>query len=161
VKNYWYVSQENEIFIDMDNFKRSINHARVRLVGAIECNRLSVLRVESHESSPNKIHSIVTLNEPMRGIERATWGIILHSDLYRAASTIMRYLYNVNAADVLITPKKFNREPDDFCECERKHIAEVMDKCPAAIRLRGEKRTAGFFGKPNNKTDWEWPIDTE
>lgn len=157
VKNLWYVSRENEIFIDMDNFRRSVNHAKMRLMGAVECDRLSILRVESHESSTNKVHAIVTLNEPMRGIERATWGIILHSDLYRAASTIMRHLYNVDSPDILITPKRFLRAPDDSCDCLSKHIAEVMEKCPAAIRLRGENRTAGFFGKPAKKTEWTWP----
>lgn len=156
---YWYVARENEIFIDMDNFTRSINHARLRLLGAVECNKLSVLRVESHESSPNKIHSIVTLGETMSGIERATWAIILHSDLYRAASTIMRCFNNSPAPDVLITPKKFLRPPDDFCDCESKHKAEVMAKCPAAKRLRGEQRLAAYFGKPVKESDWIWPVD--
>lgn len=148
---FWYVSRPNEIFIDTDNYKRSMKHTARRLLGAVKSGRLNVYRVEQHESSsPDHVHTLITLNGPMEPIERYIWAMILHSDIYRTASTIMRYLQGTSAPDVFITPLRFNRAPDDVCCCFVKHKAEVMQKCPAAIRLRGMNRVQGFFGLPDN-----------
>lgn len=152
--NFWYVSQSNEIFVDTDNFSRSIKHTTARLLGAIKCGRLRVSDIEFHTSkNENHIHTLITLAEPMQAIERYTWAIVLHSDIYRAASTIMRQLYGVAAADVFITPTRFKREPDVICECDSKHKAQTMLTCPAAFQLRGEDRIRGFFGLPDN-SNW-------
>lgn len=149
--NLWYVARPNEIFIDTDNFARSIKHTAARLAGAIKCGRLHVKNLEFHASrNENHIHTIITLHNEMPAIERATWALILHSDIYRAASTIMRTLYNVPCSDILITPNPFLRSPDAVCECEEKHSSQVMLACPAAFQLRGESVARGFFGLPDN-----------
>jgi len=150
--NYWYVSRPNEIFLDIDNTNKVIRHASSRLLGAVECGRLKVADIDFHQSaSENHLHVIITLGEDMPPIERAVWGLILRSDIYRAASVIMRHCHNIKAADVLITPTEFRRPPDDYCECPEKHKAEIMEHCPAATRLRGENRTQGFFGLPSSQ----------
>lgn len=155
--NFWYVSRSNEIFIDTDNLQRSIKHTCSRLMGAIKCGRLNIEKLEFHSSrSENHIHTLITLSEPMENIQRYVWAIILHSDLYRGCATIMRDLHGVSAADIFITPEKFEREPDAICECEQKHNAEVMQNCSAAIKLRGENRTRGFFGLPEKE---EWTLE--
>jgi hypothetical protein len=150
--NYWYSSRPNEIFIDTDNFHRSIKHTCARLLGAIECGKLKVQNIEFHQSqSKDHVHTIITLQNRMPAMERYIWAMVLHSDIYRTAATIMRCMHGVSNADVLISPEKFKREPDDFCECATKHNAQTMIVCPAAIRLRGEDRIKGFFGKPDNR----------
>lgn len=148
---FWYVSRINEIFVDTDNYSRSIKHTASRLLGAIKCNRLDVLEIEQHpSSSADHIHTLITLKHSLSPIERYVWALILHSDIYRTASTIMRELNGVPAPDVFITPHRFNRAPDDVCNCDGKHKGEVMQNCPAAIRQRGDDRVRGFFGLPDH-----------
>lgn len=162
---FWYVARSNEIFIDADKekFHKGLDHVRRRLQGAIEADKLKVNQVIQLPSATNgHRHIIIQLSQNIGAIDRAVWAIIFHSDIYRACATIARITNGVAAADVLISPhdlsynaegKKLGnivRNPDDFCYCEAKHKAAVMDKCPAAIRLRGENRTRGFFGKPSD-----------
>jgi hypothetical protein len=148
--NFWYSSNAYEIFIDTDNFQRSIKHTNARLLGAIECERLAVHSLEHHKSrNENHVHTLITLQEPMPAMERYVWALILHSDIYRSASVMMRHLNNVPHPDILITPTKFKREPNDICFCKEKHNAATMEKCEAATRLRGELRITGFFGVPS------------
>lgn len=157
MKNFWYASRSDEIFIDTDNFHRSVKHTCSRLMGAIKCGRLKVSKMEFHPSrSENHIHTLITLSEPMENLKRYVWAIILHSDLYRGCITIMRELHSVSSPDILITPTRFEREADAVCECEQKHSAEVMQNCPAAIQLRGENRARGFFGLPEKE---EWTLE--
>ena len=149
LNNYWYSSRANEIFIDTDNFHRSIAHTCSRLMGAIKCGRLRVKEIEYHKSrSENHIHTLITLKEEMDDISRYVWAIILHSDLYRGCSTIMRSRSGISNPDIFITPKRFQRVEDDYCDCEQKHSAEVLLTCPAAIRMRGNDRVKGMFGLP-------------
>lgn len=151
---FWYVAKHNEIFVDTDNYSRSVKHTARRLLGAIKCGRLDVAAIEWHpSSSEDHIHTIITLQNFMPAVERYVWALILHSDIYRTASTIMRDLYAVPAPDILITPHRFKRAPDDVCCCEQKHKAAVMEKCPAATRLRGDDRIKGFFGLPDNAAE--------
>lgn len=153
--NYWYVARPNEIFIDADNWKRSRAHTRARLQGAIEYGKLPILDVEIHESSTNHVHILITLAENMPPIERAVWGIILHSDIYRGCATIMRHSANIAAADVLINSRMFHRMADAVCHCKNKHKQKIMVNCKAAIALRGDDRIRGFFGKPSKgKCKW-------
>lgn len=172
--NYWYVARANELFIDTDNASRSIKHSRARLQGAIECGKLDVAYVMSRPSkSKDHIHTIITLRESMNPILRSVWEIILHGDIYRGCCGIMRVscgsFLERNNCDILISPfELFECQPkyfsgdwkryhDDFCECSTKHNAETMKTCPAAIRLRGENRTRGFFGKPSKNPCTIWP----
>jgi len=152
--NYWYVAHPNEILIDMDNPERSIKHSMRRLNGAIECFRLFVDKVEMHNSFSGKhLHFLITLNRNMGSIEKSVWGIILHSDIYRGCSNIMRSLRNHPSPDLLITPSRFDRVPDSFCHCRGKHSAKIMKNCPAASMLRGDYRVYGFFGKPSQSVE--------
>src|SRR5712672_2899638 len=161
--NYWYVARSNEIFIDTDNFARSMQHTKMRLQGAIECKKLDVAYVMQRPSrSTNHVHTIITLKNDLPAIQRAVWALVLHSDIYRAACTVMRACEGVVAPDVLISPWEcFERKDikdedglwplrmrDDRCDCDMKHNAYGMAQCPAAHRLRGDRRTLTFFGKP-------------
>jgi hypothetical protein len=176
--NYWYVARPNELFLDIDNVSRSIQHARARLQGAIECGKLDVIAVVQRPSNRNgHIHVIVTIkgdsspdsefytNETTRRV----WEIILHGDIYRGCCSIMRSEIGIPAPSVLISPYEdfgwkhptddifMDRWPDDKCDCEGKHKASVMETCPAAKRLRGEFRNVGFFGKPSKNPCTIWP----
>lgn len=175
--NYWYVARPNELFLDIDNASRSLKHAKARLQGAIECGKLDVAYVMQRPSkSQDHIHAIVTLNEmddKILGLpEQFVWEIILHGDLYRGCCTLMRYMNNIPAQSILISPFAYfsNDEPypfaagtwnkrhaNDSCSCNSKHNAATMQNCPAAIRLRGEFRNAGFFGKPSKNPCTIWP----
>lgn len=151
MRNYWYVAKSNELLIDMDKPDRSSPHFMERLAGAVESEKFKVKTFEFHHSrSATHLHFLITLeNHFLCEIERVVWEIILHSDIYKGCATLMRLVHNVDAPDLLITPFRFNREPDDICDCEDKHSAAVMKECPAAIRLRGDDRIRGFFGKPS------------
>jgi len=165
--NYWYVARSNELFIDTDNVSKSIKHTRARLQGAIECGKLEVLEVMSMESSPNHLHTIITLKNDLSSVERFVWEIILHGDIYRGCCNIMRWLHGVPYPNVLISPhqdflshdKKWTRPADHVCQCVGKHKAAIMQTCQVAIRLRGRHRTAAFFGKPSKNPCkiWELP----
>lgn len=145
--NYWYVSRDNEIFIDTDNFRRSEMHTSARIRGAIIHQKLNIKSIEFHTSnSENHLHTLITLWNDMSALERYTWAIIFHSDIYRGCCNIMRHLNSIPAPDVLITPMTFRREPDLICTCETKHNAETMDRCNAAKVLRGKYRVNSFFG---------------
>lgn len=172
--NYWYVARPNELFLDIDNVSKSIRHARARLQGAIECGKLDVAHVMQRPSrSKDHLHAIVILNRSICYIERCVWEVILHGDIYRGCSNLMRAFNNVAAYDILISPWPcFNfqdekdddrnltykqRDHDDFCNCPTKHTAAVMLACPAAKRLRGEMHAVGFFGKPSKNPCTIWP----
>lgn len=177
--NYWFVARANELFIDTDNVSKSIRHTRARLQGAIECGKLDVAYVMSRPSKrKDHLHTIVTIKDELSPTERYVWEIILHGDIYRGCCNIMRYLHGVPGADVLISPypcfvyvqkkhsdkiKGQSRKHDDSCDCIPRHNAATMATCPAAIRLRGENKTRGFFGKPSkdtSKLDALWPMPT-
>jgi hypothetical protein len=153
--NYWYVARSNELLIDMDKPERSCLHFLRRLGGALEYKKFALQRMEIHHSSSGShLHILLTLeNHFMCEVERVVWSIVLHSDIYRGCSTIMRLIHGVDAADLLITPFKFERQPDDVCECIGKHDAETMKNCPAGIRLRGDDRLRGFFGIPTSSAE--------
>lgn len=167
--NYWYVARPNELFLDIDNASRSIKHAKARLQGAIEYGKLDVARVMQRQSkTKNHLHAIATLNNPITDIERYVWEVLLHGDIYRACSNIMRGIHGVPAPDVLISPYPtfqsidgngyswWVRGFDDSCDCDGKHTAYWMGQCPAAHRLRGEKRLSAFFGKPSKNPCDVW-----
>jgi hypothetical protein len=164
--NYWYVARPNELFIDTDNVHRSIKHAKSRLQGAIESQRLDVDYVMSHHSrNKNHLHTIITLKNPITNVERYVWEIMLHGDIYRACCNIMRSATGVPSPDILISPfhrfcisqyGKTMRLCDDSCTCESKHNFDTMLLCPAAIRLRGESRVNSFFGKPSKNPCTIW-----
>lgn len=174
--NYWYVARANELFIDTDNVSKSIKHTRARLQGAIEYGKLDIAYVMSHPSKrKDHLHTIITLTKEtqLSPTERYVWEIILHGDIYRGCCNIMRYLSGVPGADVLISQysyfeyfdrpdlMKHVRPADYSCNCTSRHNAATMAECPAAIRLRGNNRTRGFFGKPSkdtSKLDALWPL---
>jgi hypothetical protein len=150
MKWFWYSAYKTELFLDIDNYSKCINHLRQRLQGAIECNVLPVQTCFVYNSTrPDHKHIIVTLTEPLPDIERCMWEIVLHSDIYRGCCNVMRYTNDIPHADILIGREVYHRQPDAICECESKHTRSVMDDCEAAKQLRSEYRTASFFGKPS------------
>lgn len=163
----WYVARPNELFIDMDRYEQSIDHVRRRLTGAIECKSLSVRAVSLFPSvTKNHAHLIVVLDAPLLAYERYAWEMLLHSDIYRACSNILRESRGVPSPDVLICKGRYElysyttnvveqtitRTPDAECDCLYKHNRATMEMCQAAIHLRGERRTDTFFGKPSNQS---------
>ncbi len=170
--NYWYIARANELFIDTDNVSKSITHAHARLQGAIEYRKLDVDLIMSRQSkSKNHLHTIIILNTWFKyDIERYVWEIILHGDIYRGCCNIMRQLRwngaGINPCDVLISPfqdfiskdKKYSRPADYVCKCVGKHTKAIMETCSVAIRLRGEQRTMGFFGKPSKNPCKIWDV---
>jgi len=167
--NYWYIARPNELFLDIDNASKSLRHARARLQGAIECGKLDVAYVMQRPSkSKDHIHVIVTLKDGIfLGPMKYAWEIILHGDLYRACCNIARWHYSIPATDILISAydiftTRFGKDdylrlPDDKCNCKEKHNRATMETCPAAERLRGKFRNAGFFGKPSKNPCTIWP----
>jgi hypothetical protein len=152
MKNFWYVAQPNEILIDMDKPATSLPHVEMRLRGGVEARLLRIERIEMHRSyNEDHLHMLVTLQNEMSAMARATWALMFHSDIYRACSTFMRIRYGVPCPDLLITPILFDRVHNAMCLCDQKHTGPVMDICPAAVALRGDERTASFFGKPSRK----------
>ena len=150
---YWYIARRNELFLDIDQPDRVINHLRRRLQGAIESGKLDVRCVYRQRSqSGNREHIIVTLNRELSDIERYVWEIVLRSDLYRGCNNIMRALHRVGAPDVFISRQDsyFFRPPDATCNCRGKHKSNVMEHCPVAIKYRGKWRVYGFFGRPSS-----------
>lgn len=166
--NYWYVARPNELFLDIDNVSRSIKHAKARLQGAIECKKLDVLHVMERESkTTNHLHAIVTLANPITDIERYAWEVILHGDIYRACSNIMRSIHGIPSPDILISPwpyfepnlehpKFWRRYTDAICKCDGKHKKYLMEICVAAKKLRGIHCTTAFFGKPSKNPCDVW-----
>lgn len=149
---YWYVAQPNELFVDMDRVTASLNHVRRRLQGAIECESLHVQSVYFYPSlTKDHAHLIIVLKFPISNPERYAWEMLLHGDIYRAASNIMRWSHGIDAPDVLIARRRLHRMMDGVCFCEHKHKRAVMIRCETARRLRGEMRAAQFFGKPSDK----------
>lgn len=159
---YWYVARDNELLLDIDNFTDKIRlHASMRLQGAIEYGYLSVKSLIVYPSSSIKhgnrhVHIHIVLEHDMEEIQRYVWEVMLRSDIYRACSNIMRSRNGIYSPDLLISRQRWiNRLPDAVCTCEGKHTAAVMQSCQAAIKLRGEQRTQGFFGKPSkNRCPW-------
>ena len=165
IMNYWYVARPNELFIDTDKMSRSLAHTKARLQGAIECGKLDVAYVMQRPSTrPDHCHTIITLKHEMYWLDRYVWEMMLHGDIYRGFCNIMRSHSNILNADILISPhgsfyaKNGNtRIYDDSCDCKTKHNSATMQTCPAAIRLRGDKRNMGFFGKPSKNPCKVWP----
>lgn len=149
---YWYVSGPNEIFIDCDRYEQSVKHIRRRLQGAQDSGILKIHRLENLESArKGHRHIIITVEQPLSPLEKAAWQILFHSDIYRTACNLMRWQRKMFAADILITRQRFYLAPFRMvCYCSKKHSAKMMEKCPAAIYLRGEERMLSFFGKPSD-----------
>lgn len=153
--NFWYISQPAEILVDMDKPRTSLPHADRRIKAAIEGGQLNVRRVETHLSTtPDHVHALITLHDPLPPAERIIWGVMFHGDIYRGCSSLMRVAHGVPCPDLLITPSEFLRPPNRVCWCAAKHSAEVMDVCPAAIVLRGDERLRSFFGAAKNVSDF-------
>jgi hypothetical protein len=147
----WYSARDNELFIDMDRYKESINHVCRRLQGAMETGALEVENTFFTASSTfNHMHLIIILKKPLRNrYEAYAWEMILHGDIYRAASNILRESRGVPNPDILISKINLHRLPDAECNCISKHKRSTMLECDAAKLLRGEKRLTTFFGKPS------------
>jgi hypothetical protein len=148
---YWYAARNDELFIDMDRYTKSIDHVRRRLQGAIECHTLNVRGVYLYPSiTKDHAHLIITLWNQLPDVERFAWEMLFHGDIYRAASNMMRWSHLVPYPDILIARSQLHRYPDGMCTCESKHKRAMMLTCDTAQRLRGKDRAAQYFGKPSD-----------
>jgi hypothetical protein len=156
-RNYWYVSRFDEIMIDLDAKNNDrLMAALGRLRGLIESDEIEIRSVWLFPS-PTKFHFHLILQTP--GIllpeqQKTALQLYLFSDVFRTCCNLMRISRKHPNPDLLITPanlwKDFNfyRMHDASCYCDKKHSYEIMEKCKAAILLRGELRAFNQFSKP-------------
>lgn len=147
----WYVSRDNEIFLDLDS-RRATERAFSVLRRSMTSARLDVDSIWFYPSTkPNHAHLIVCLKSGMPALQRALWALWMGSDRIRSVYVIERLRHMVIAADVFSTRMLFQfRAPDDTCVCPGKHKDKgVTDKCPAMQRLLMEERSADYF--PRNR----------
>lgn len=154
----WYSARSNELFVDIDRFEKSKKHIERRLQGAIESEALKVKEVFIYPSlREDHRHMIVVLNSPLMSLQRYTWEMMFHGDIYRAAANIMRYTNKIPNPDILISKIHLHRSPDGVCKCESKHNRATMLTCPTAFAFREEGVAPTFFGKPSNENP-KWRI---
>src|SRR5579859_1058918 len=165
---YWYLRQDNEIFLDIDGKSEAkaaakLRMCRRRLVAAIEQGKLPVKDVWFYPSE-TKLHFHLILRLLSSVALPQTWALYLGSDVFRACNNMMRewlppHLDSGNirrAADLLIVPQPYHgffRQPDHMCHCKHKHTPEIMVNCPVGILLRGRYAISDFFGKPNKNLE--------
>lgn len=144
--NYWYASQSNEIFLDLDS-----NRATARA--------LSVLRLAIRKDLPvrevwlygtrkaHHAHMIIVLKKDMPFMTRMAWALWLGNDRLRTAYVIERALHVApSCSDLLVTKRPYYRAWDSRCQCRKKHKPKaVTDKCPAMGMFLGNQRSADYF----------------
>ena len=144
--------------MDLDHYSKDapptkLISARSRLAGAAEAGVLNVKDVWLYPSGTElHYHMIVRLNHQLRSELRNAYELYLRDDVFRNMNNKVRIQRGV-IASLLITSEVypgFYREPDHTCACKAKHSKEVMEKCPIANLLRGDDRTADYFGKPKS-----------
>jgi hypothetical protein len=144
--NYWYASQPNEIFLDLDS-NRATARALSVLRLAIRKKHLQVSQVWLY-GTPTKHHAhmIIVLKEPMAWLTRLAWSLWLGNDRLRAAYVLERSRWVDGKHDLLVTKTPYYREWDSICKCKKKHKEkEVTDKCPAMGIMLGNQRSADYF----------------
>ncbi len=155
----WYVSRDNEIFIDLDS-RHAMTRAFQVLRRAMRVHSLfnePMLNVDSvwlyPSERPAHAHLIVCLKSDMPALQRALWALWMGSDRIRAVYVIERLRHMVIAADVFSTRMLFEfRQPDDTCTCPTKHKdKKVTDHCPAMKALMMDERSAEYFPRNTDR----------
>ena len=155
---YWYIARYDEILIDLDcrdhNGLGRVEMFRRRLKALIIRNRFDRYTIESVWLYPSMnqagYHAVIHLGAPLSAMERAILALRLGSDIHRGLCTLQRIIERHGAPDLLIASHKwpgFYREPDQRCDCEEKHTATVMAKCPVALAIRPSFASFDFFGQ--------------
>lgn len=162
----WYVSNSNEIFIDLDSshamkrafqvLRRTMQRYRDHPPNCGPCARggLNVDSIWLYPSSrPGHAHLIVCLKSDMDALQRAMWALWMGSDRIRGIYIVERLRHMVIAADVFSTRSLFEfRPPDDTCNCATKHKDKrVTDRCPAMQRLMMDQRSAEYFPRNTDR----------
>jgi hypothetical protein len=144
--NYWYASQPNEIFLDLDS-NRATARALSVLRLAIRKKDLPVRQVWLYGTpTAHHAHMIIVLRDPMPWLTRLAWSLWLGNDRLRAAYVLERSRWVDGKQDLLVTKTPYYREWDQVCKCRKKHKAkEVTDKCYAMGILLGNQRSADYF----------------
>jgi hypothetical protein len=150
----WYVSNDDEIFIDLDS-KHAMLRAFQVLRRAMQRGSLdidSIWLYPSQRGFPHA-HLIVCLKQDMEALQRAMWALWMGSDRIRGIYIVERLRHMVIAADVFSTRTLFEfRPPDDTCTCPTKHKdKKVTDKCPAMKRLMMDQRSAEYFPRNTDR----------
>lgn len=164
--NYWYAARPNEIFCDLDSKKSLLRALRVVRSAIIEREQFVVSAgVRERVTSGNRLlldvrtvhyypttrpghgHLIITLNNAYDAETRARWALWLGSDRLRACYVLQRIAEScIYSADLLVTSRKYHREPDQRCACKEKHkTKKVTDHCAALRRLIGSQASADYF----------------
>lgn len=146
----WYVARENEIFCDLDS-RRQLGRAMAVLRRVMRRHSLPLQSAYLFPSFTfGKYHLILLLNSAMDAALRARWAMWFGSDKTRGLYTLERLARGVQWADLLITPYRLHREPDEACKCPDKHKAlRITRNCPIMEMLLAEFATAEFF--PRNR----------
>lgn len=162
---YWYLSQANEIFLDLDStraLRRAMNVLRRAMSGragvhGAPCvypfaNRLSVDQIWAYPTTTqDHYHMIIALADPLPFHLRVAWSLWMGADRLRAAYVLERYRHGFAEAELLAVRRVYEfRAPDAVCMCPDKHKAKrVTQNCPALKTLLGDHRSADYF--PRNR----------
>jgi hypothetical protein len=160
--NYWYASQPNEIFLDLDSNRATARALSVLRLAIIKRD-LRVKQVWLYGTpTAHHAHMIIVLKEDMAWLTRLAWSLWMGNDRLRAAYVLERSRWVDGKQDLLVTKTPYYREWDSICKCRRKHKPKfVTDRCPAMGILLGNQRSADYFtrtGKapPRHKIRVPW-----
>jgi hypothetical protein len=144
--NYWYVSQPNEIFLDLDSNRATARALSVLRLAIIKRD-LRVKQVWLYGTpTAHHAHMIIVLKEDMAWLTRLAWSLWMGNDRLRAAYVLERSRWVDGKQDLLVTKTPYYREWDSICKCRRKHKKKfVTDRCPAMGILLGNQRSADYF----------------
>lgn len=141
--NYWYSARQNEIFLDLDSRKALYRAMKiVRVLPAVK--RLWHFPTGRAGHS----HVIVEIKQSRNwdARHRAEVALWMGSDKLRACYVFQRQSKCSRNADLLVTNRKYHRDPDAVCECVGKHKDKtVTDKCPALQQFLGAYRSVDWF----------------
>lgn len=156
---HWYAAQDDELMCDLDSRTLlEIALKRLERVGWFKETpsnvpaKNPVLFVDStflsQSTNDEHYHLVIKLEKPISVIHRLTWELFLMNHTYRTVQNLFRALDNIPAPSLLISPYNWLEEPGKFwrshdavCFCEHgihKNPRTIV-KCPAHIKLRGEK----------------------
>ncbi len=149
MKWFWYRSEENEIFCDLDSRER-LFYALQRLRRALVQGVLDVESVWLYPSvTVDKFHLIIRLKDDDRPADaRVRWAMYLGSDTVRGLYTLERIKRGLQWPDLLIAAQEYYRPADAMCDCPEKHKAKrITANCPVMQAHHGEEAGAVYFAK--------------
>lgn len=162
---YWYAAQDDELMCDLDS--RTLLEIALKRLERVGCFKETctsspaegpILFVDStflsQSTNDEHYHLVIKLLEPIPTIERLTWELFLMNHTYRTVQNLFRMIDGIPSPSLLISPynwlesqvltgngTRFWRSHDATCFCKHgihKNPRTIL-KCPAHIKLRGEK----------------------